>query len=172
MAKEEDIENGWRVEHVERIGAEWRMKIRTKGGCHIQFVYTNLARHLGCTSGWKDGRPSTSGAAGSWLSHYHCVPTRTKILSPPTSFSFSLPLSLSFSFSLPFSRLSSLPRPILFQPSTPLSASYTNFSPRRLCNVRVHRQFNFFVICVWTKEFAWKLPGKWFLQEIVELNAV
>lgn len=84
------------------------------------------------------------------------------ILSPP------LPLS----FSLPFSRLSSLPRPILFQPSTPLSASYTNFSPRRLCNVRVHRQFNFFVICVWTKEFAWKLPGKWFLQEIVELNAV
>lgn len=32
---------------------------------HIQFVYTNLARHLGCTSGWKDGRPSTSGAAGS-----------------------------------------------------------------------------------------------------------
>jgi len=38
------------------------------------------ARHLGCTSGCQDGRPSTSGPAGSWLSCYHCVPTRTKIL--------------------------------------------------------------------------------------------
>lgn len=42
-----------------------RTRIGRQEEYHIQFAYTNLARHLGCTSGWKDGRPSTSGAAGS-----------------------------------------------------------------------------------------------------------
>lgn len=62
-------------------GAKWERGWGRQGECHIQFIRTNLARHLGCTSGCQDGRPSTSGPAGSWLSRCHCVPTRTKILS-------------------------------------------------------------------------------------------
>lgn len=84
-----------------------RTGIGRQGECHIQFIRTNLARHLGCTSGCQDGRPSASGPAGSWLSRCHCVPTRTKILSLPSLFSlqflcFSPPLSLSSLFSLYF----------------------------------------------------------------------
>ena len=76
---------------------------------------------------------------------------------PPSLF---LPLSLSL-----FPRLSSSKLfPSFFNRWRFCLPSSTNFSPRRLCNVRVHRQFNFFVIPVWTKEFAWKLPWKLFLR--------
>lgn len=49
----------------EGTGSEMRTGIGRQGECHIQFIRTSLARHLGCTSGCQDGRPSTSGPAGS-----------------------------------------------------------------------------------------------------------
>lgn len=57
------IEGGTRKRRYQ--DSEMRTRIERQGECHIQFIRTNLARHLGCTSGCQDGRPSTSGPAGS-----------------------------------------------------------------------------------------------------------